>query len=81
MKIRDYISKYGERKTAIKLVSDRIYIHCGMSTSELPDTEELCSMYDKIEELLKTQSIENSKKIVEILDSIDYEFVEQIMYS
>lgn len=80
MKIREYIKTYGERKTAIKLVSDTIYIHCGMEISELPDTEQLCNMYDEIEELLKIPSIVNSRKIREILDNINFDFVENLIY-
>jgi len=80
LKIREYIKKNGERKTAIKLVSDTIYIHCGMVTSELPETEQLCNMYDEIEELLKIPIIVNSRKIRKILDSINFDFVENLIH-
>ena len=77
MNIIDYIKKYGERKTAIKLVSDRVFIHCGLTTSELPDSFELCNLYDEIETLLSNWD-ENKNLIFELLDEIDFDFINEL---
>ena len=69
--IYQYIEKNGQRKTAIKLVSDRVYIHCGLTTSELPDSLELCNLYDEIEPLLSDWDT-NKKLIFELLEDIDF---------
>ena len=74
MNIFDYIKKYGQRKTAIKLVSDRVYIHSGLTSSELPDSLELCNLYDQIEELLIDWDT-NKNHIFEILDEINFDFI------
>ena len=71
MDIYQYIEKNGQRKTAIKLVSDRVYIHCGLTTSELPDSLELCNLYDEIEPLLSDWDT-NKKLIFELLEDIDF---------
>jgi hypothetical protein len=75
MDIYQYIEKNGQRKTAIKLVSDRVYIHCGLTISELPDSLELCNLYDEIEPLLSDWDT-NKKLIFELLDEIDFDFIE-----
>ena len=71
MNIYQYIEKNGQRKTAIKLVSDRVYINCGLTTSELPDSLELCNLYDEIEPLLSDWDT-NKKLIFELLEDIDF---------
>jgi hypothetical protein len=71
MDIYQYIEKNGQRKTAIKLVSDRVYIHRGLTTSELPDSLELCNLYDEIEPLLSDWDT-NKKLIFELLEDIDF---------
>ena len=74
----DYVIKeYGKRKAAIMLVSDRVFIHCGLSTSELPDSLELCNLYDEIETLLSDW--EGNKNIIfELLDEIDFDFINEL---
>jgi hypothetical protein len=79
MKLTDYVKKYGTRKTAMKLVSDRIFIHSGITANELSDTHELCSMYDEIEEVLKDYK-EDWQNISNILDEIDFDFVNNLIY-
>jgi len=77
MDIYEYIEKNGQRKTAIKLVSDRVYIHCGLTTSELPDSLELCNLYDEIEPLLSDWD-ENKGIILELLEEINFDFINEI---
>lgn len=79
--LKQYIEKHGARKTAMKLVSDRIFIHSGLTVRDLPDTSELCSMYDEIEQLLDDYTKDDLKSIVSILDEIDYDFVNNLIYS
>jgi len=76
MDIYEYIEKNGQR-TAIKLVSDRVYIHCGLTTSELPDSLELCNLYDEIEPLLSDWD-ENKGIILELLEEINFDFINEI---
>lgn len=55
-----------------------MYINCGLTTSELPDSLELCNLYDEIEPLLSDWDT-NKKLIFELLESINFDFVNEIL--
>ena len=75
MTIQEYANKYGARKTAIKLVSYTIYQKIGLSVDDLPDTSELCNMYDDLEELIEDGYEENKEQVKDILSQIDDDFI------
>lgn len=79
MTIQEFANKYGARKTAIKLVDYRIFNIIGLMTSDLPDTSELCNIYDELEDLIEDGYEANKDSIKEILQDIDLSFIENQM--
>lgn len=79
MTLKEYVEKYGERKAAIKLVDDKIFRIVGMTTRELPDTPELCCLYDEIEDYIKGGIEENRENIKAALAEIDREFIDLVI--
>ena len=72
------INLHGSREVSIKLINSRIYKILGMDMSDLPDTSELCDTIDELQELLETENYK-IEDIKSILDSIDIEFIEQMV--
>lgn len=72
------INLHGSREVSIKLINSRIYKILGMDMSDLPDTSELCDTIDELQELLETENY-TIEEIKSILDSIDIEFIEQMV--
>ena len=79
MTLKEYVEKNGERKAAIRLVDEKIYRIVGMTTAELPDTPELCCLYDEIEGYIKGGIEKNRENIKSILNEIDREFIDLII--
>jgi hypothetical protein len=77
MKLQEFLNENGARKTAEKLVDNRIIRITGLSMHDLPDTTELWDIVDKIEEELSEEDY-NPNKIKESLQDITLEFIEEI---
>ena len=73
------INLHGSREVSIKLINSRIYKILGMDMSDLPDTSELCDTIDELQELLETENY-TIEEIKSVLDSIDIEFIEQMVF-
>lgn len=80
MTLHEHISLHGARKTAIALVDRRVQNIVGMSVHDLPDTAELCSIYDALEDVLSDVEGIDTQIIKEILTDIDTEFLHQLIY-
>ena len=79
MTFQEFANKYGARKTAIKLVDYRIFKIIGLMTSDLPDTSDLCNIYDELESLIEDGFDDNKDAIKDILSEIDLSFIENQM--
>lgn len=56
MKLKDYLQKHGARKAAMALADYYCRRICGISLTELPDTAELCDLYDELEGILESNA-------------------------
>lgn len=81
MKLKEYIKTHGTRKTAIAIVNIRVQRIMGISVHDLPDTYELCCIYDEIEDILINGDIDYGKQqIKDILADITPDFIESICF-
>lgn len=78
--IHSIVSKYGARKVANFLTDKHIQNNFGMSKSDLPDSAELCCIVDELEEHLKGDTI-SKNTINEILGQIDFDFIQDLVFS
>ena len=77
-KLDSLIAQHGARKVAIKLVNSKIMNSIGLTMSDLPDTSELCDVIDELEELFDSNY--TVQDIKSILDTIDMQFIEDMIY-
>ena len=77
-KLQNQVNEFGSREVSRKLVNSRIYRVIGIDMMDLPDTSELCDVVDELQELLdsKDYTIENIRSV---LDTIDFEFIENMV--
>lgn len=79
MTILEFIAKHGEEKTAFKLIDKRIESIFGLSIFDLPDTSEVAELVEELADIL--QDNPNDKESIKyILNQIDIEFIERIVY-
>lgn len=78
VELQNRVNEIGSREVSRKLVNSRIYRIIGIDMMDLPDTSELCDVVDELEGLLdsKDYTIED---IGSILNSIDFEFIENMV--
>lgn len=77
--LKEFIAKHGEEKTAFKLVDKRIESIFGLSIFDLPDTSEVAELVEELADIL--QDNPNDKESIKyILNQIDIEFIERIVY-
>jgi hypothetical protein len=77
--VKEYIAKHGEEKTALKLIDNRVESIFGLSIFDLPDTPELACLVWEIADILHDNP--NDKESIKyILNQIDIEFIERIVY-
>ena len=77
--LKEFIAKHGEEKTAFKLIDKRIESIFGLSIFDLPDTSEVADLVEELAEVL--QDNPNDKESIKyILNQIDIEFIERIVY-
>ena len=63
------------RKQAIQLVDNKISgILGGLTSEDLPDTFEMCNLYDTLEDMDESEA----KELVN--ETIDFEFLEDLVY-
>jgi hypothetical protein len=77
-KLQNQVNELGSREVSRKLVNLRIHRILGIDMMDLPDTYELCNVVDELQELLdsKDYTIENIRSV---LDTIDFEFIENMV--
>lgn len=80
MTIKEFAVKHGARKTAKKLVDNRVKMLAGLGLDELPDTFEISEIVDQLEEIIKTDP-DNRESVKEVLSNIDHEFIEALIFS
>lgn len=81
MTIQESVTKNGTRKTARMIVDQRVKNLCGgLGIDDLPDTNELCSIVDCVEEALE-QTPFDKPAIKSALEEIDEQFIEQLLFS
>lgn len=78
MKLQDYLTKHGAQKTAYKLIDVKVTNILGLGLENLPDTAILSDYIEEIADILENEP-ENIKAIKEILNSIDLEFIEELI--
>ncbi len=77
--LKEFIAKHGVEKTAFKLVDKRIESIFGLSIFDLPDTSEVADLVEELADVL--QDNPNDKESIKyILNQIDIEFIERIVY-
>lgn len=78
VELQNRVDEIGSREVSRKLVNSRIYRIIGIDMMDLPDTSELCDVVDELEGLLdsKDYTIED---ISSVLNSIDFEFIENMV--
>lgn len=77
--LKEFIAKHGVEKTAFKLVDKRIESIFGLSIFDLPDTSEVAELVEELANVL--QDNPNDKESIKyILNQIDIEFIERIVY-
>ena len=78
VELQNRVNEIGSREVSRKLVNSRIYRILGIDMMDLPDTSELCDVVDELEGLLdsKDYTIED---ISSVLNSIDFEFIENMV--
>jgi hypothetical protein len=77
--ILEFIAKHGEEKTAFKLIDKRVTSILGLSILDLPDTSEVAEILEELTDQLHDDP--NDKESIKyILNQIDIEFIEQIIY-
>ena len=77
--VKEYIAKHGEEKTAFKLIDKRIESIFGLSIFDLPDTSEVAELVEELADILHDNP--NDKESIKyILNQIDIEFIERIVY-
>lgn len=77
--VKEYISKHGAEKTAFKLIDKRIENILGISLLDLPDTSEVAELVEELADILQDNP-NNKESIKSILNQIDIEFIERIVY-
>lgn len=77
--LKEYIAKHGEEKTAFKLIDNRVESIFGLSIFDLPDTSEVADLVEELADILHDNP--NDKESIKyILNQIDIEFIERIVY-
>ena len=77
--VKEYILKHGVEKTAFKLIDKRVTSILGISILDLPDTSEVADILEELADQLHDNP--NDKESIKyILNQIDIEFIEQIIY-
>jgi hypothetical protein len=77
-KLQNQVNELGSREVSRKLVNSRIYRVIGLDMMDLPDTYELCNVVDELEELLNSKDY-TIEDIRSVLDTIDFEFIENMV--
>ena len=77
--LKEYIAKHGEEKTAFKLIDKRIESIFGLSIFDLPDTSEVADLVEELADVLHDNP-NDKESIKSILNQIDIEFIERIVY-
>jgi len=77
--LKEYISKHGVEKTAFKLIDKRIESILGISLLDLPDTCEVADLVEELSDVLHDNP-NDKQSIKSILNQIDIEFIERIVY-
>jgi glutathione synthase/RimK-type ligase-like ATP-grasp enzyme len=77
--LKEFIAKHGEEKTAFKLVDKRIESIFGLSIFDLPDTSEVAELVEELADVLHDNP-NDKESIKSILNQIDIEFIERIVY-
>lgn len=79
MKLQDYLNQYGAEKTAYKLIDIKITNILGIGLESLPETSILAEYIEEIADILQDDPT-NTEAIKEILNNIDLEFIEELIY-
>lgn len=61
------------------MVNQWIASQFGMTIMDLPDTIDLCNLYDEVEALLEDGEVEAAGEL--IIDTVDYDFIKEVVYS
>jgi hypothetical protein len=77
-KLQNQVNEFGSREVSRKLVNSRIYRVIGLDMMDLPDTSELCDVVDELDELLNSKDY-TIEDIRSVLDTIDFEFIENMV--
>ena len=77
--LKEFIAKHGEEKTAFKLIDKRIESIFGLSIFDLPDTSEVAELVEELADVLYDNP-NDKESIKSILNQIDIEFIERIVY-
>jgi hypothetical protein len=79
MKLQDYLKANGTRKTAEKLVDNRIFKITGLSMHDLPDSTELWDLVEELREIFKNDDFD-IQEVKNILREITPEYIEEICW-
>ena len=77
-KLQNQVNEFGSREVSRKLVNSRIYRVIGLDMMDLPDTSEICDVVDELDELLNSKDY-TIEDIRSVLDTIDFEFIENMV--
>jgi len=77
--VKEFIANHGVEKTAFKLIDNRVVDILGISIYDLPDTSEVADLVEELADILHDNP--NDKESIKyILNQIDFEFIERIVY-
>ena len=79
MKLKEFLTENGTRKTAEKLMDLRVLNVTGLSYNDLPDSNELWDIVEENETELMEENF-SIDKIKDILKEITPEFIEELCW-
>lgn len=77
--LEEKVAKLGAREVAYQLISNKVLNLCGITLADLPDTAYLADMIDGLEDILQADSIDRDA-IIEVLNEVDSDFIETLVY-
>ena len=77
--LESLVNLHGSREMSNRLINSRINKIVGLDMNDLPDTSELCDVIDELDELLQSKNY-SIQEIKNVLDNIDMEFIQDMVF-